>query len=103
MTFAHDAHRDQGWARVVRRVAVLKGVPHLRLLIAIPVYNERGYVDRVLDKIKGFHPDILVVDDGSTDGTREILDARRDIEVIHHPVNRGYGQSLIDAFNYAGA
>ena len=51
----------------------------MRLLIAIPVYNERKYVNPVLDRVKTFHPDILVIDDGSTDGTQDILAARRDI------------------------
>ena len=45
----------------------------MRLLIAVPVYNERKYVGRVLDRIKSFHPDVLVVDDGSTDGTSDVL------------------------------
>jgi dolichol-phosphate mannosyltransferase len=75
----------------------------VRLLIAVPVYNERKYVGPVLDKIKRYHGDILVVDDGSTDGTAEILAARTDVHTIRHPVNRGYGQSLIDAFAWAEA
>jgi dolichol-phosphate mannosyltransferase len=73
----------------------------LRLLITVPVYNERKYVGGVLDKIKRYHGDILVVDDGSTDGTAEVLAARDDVDVLRHPVNRGYGQSLIDAFAWA--
>lgn len=73
----------------------------MRLLIAIPVYNERKYVESVLDKVKRFHSDILVVDDGSTDGTHELLLARKDIRLIRHTANLGYGQSLIDAFAYA--
>lgn len=75
----------------------------MRLLIAVPVYNERKYVGPVLDEIKRFHPDILVVDDGSTDGTGEILAARPDVHTIRHAVNRGYGQSLTDAFAWADA
>jgi dolichol-phosphate mannosyltransferase len=73
----------------------------MRLLIAVPVYNEHKYVGPVLDKIKQFHADILVVDDGSTDGTADILAARSDVHTLRHPVNRGYGQSLIDAFAWA--
>ena len=75
----------------------------MRLLIAIPVFNERKYVEAVLDKVKRFHPDILVIDDGSTDGTVEYLKTRDDIQLICHPENRGYGQSLIDAFKHADA
>jgi glycosyltransferase involved in cell wall biosynthesis len=73
----------------------------LRLLIAIPVYNERKYVEKVLDKVLQFHHQILVIDDGSTDGTGDYLASRSDVQLIRHPVNRGYGQSLIDAFAFA--
>jgi len=73
----------------------------LSILIAIPVYNERKYAGAVLDKIKTFHREILVIDDGSTDGTGEYLAGRSDIQLIRHPENRGYGQSLIDAFKFA--
>ena len=73
----------------------------MRLLIAIPVYNERKYVEKVLDKVLGFHDQVLMIDDGSTDGTGEYLESRPDIRLIRHPENRGYGQSLIDAFAWA--
>jgi dolichol-phosphate mannosyltransferase len=76
----------------------------VQLLIAIPVYNEHKYVRTVLEKVKRYHDDILVIDDGSSDGTGQLLTelaATSDIRLIRHPVNRGYGQSLIDAFCYA--
>jgi dolichol-phosphate mannosyltransferase len=73
----------------------------VRLLIAVPVFNERRYVEPVLDKIHRYCPEILVVDDGSTDGTADVLAARSDIRLIRHGENRGYGQSLIDAFAFA--
>ena len=75
----------------------------MRLLIAIPVFNERKYVEDVLRKVHRFHDQILLVDDGSTDGTAEYLASRSDIHLIRHPENRGYGQSLIDAFTWAEA
>lgn len=75
----------------------------MRLLIAVPVYNEQKYLGFVLDKIKRFHDRILVIDDGSTDATPAILAARDDVYMIRHPVNRGYGRSLIDAFAWADA
>jgi dolichol-phosphate mannosyltransferase len=77
----------------------------VRLLIAIPVYNERKYVETVLGKVRRFHDEILLIDDGSTDGTGELLAglaaSTPGIHLIRHPVNRGYGQSLIDAFCHA--
>jgi len=73
----------------------------VRLLIAVPVFNERRHVEHVLDKIHRYCQEILVVDDGSTDGTADLLAARGDIRLICHGENRGYGQSLIDAFAFA--
>lgn len=76
----------------------------MRLLIAIPVYNERKYLQTVLRQVRQYHDQILVVDDGSTDGTGEVLQglaATSDIRLLRHAINRGYGQSLIDAFRYA--
>jgi dolichol-phosphate mannosyltransferase len=72
-----------------------------RWITALPVYNEVRYVDDVLDTVTRFSPDVLVVDDGSTDGTRELLSARSDISVLTHPQNRGYGAALCSAFEYA--
>jgi glycosyltransferase involved in cell wall biosynthesis len=76
----------------------------LRLLIAIPVYNEIKYVQHVLTKVRTFHDQILVIDDGSTDGTAELLRTLADagqIQLLQHGRNQGYGQSIIDSFDYA--
>lgn len=73
----------------------------MRVLIAIPVFNEEPYVADVLGRILSLGHDVLVVDDGSTDRTPEILAGMPEVNVITHPENRGYGQSLIDAFRYA--
>lgn len=75
----------------------------MRLLIAIPVFNERKYVKGVLDRVSRYCDNILVVDDASTDGTGDLLARRRDIQLIRHETNRGYGRSIIDAFRYADA
>ncbi|QDT06883.1 Undecaprenyl-phosphate mannosyltransferase [Rubripirellula lacrimiformis] len=70
-------------------------------LAALPVYNEVQYVDGVLDEVTRYASDVLVVNDGSSDGTAEVLDRRSDVRVVHHPVNRGYGAALMTAFEYA--
>jgi glycosyltransferase involved in cell wall biosynthesis len=74
-----------------------------RFLTALPVYNEAAHVDAVLDEVLKVTPDVLVVDDGSTDGTGDLLAARAerpdDIRLVRHPVNRGYGAALATAFS----
>ena len=73
----------------------------MKVLIGLPIYNERRYVRRVLDRIAAYGHDMVAVDDGSTDGTGELLAACEDLTVLTHPENRGYGQSLIDIFRHA--
>ena len=72
-----------------------------RYLTALPVFNEVQYVGAVLDEVRRYSPDVLVVDDGSTDGTAEVLDHRNDIFCITHEQNRGYGAALHSAFRHA--
>ncbi len=73
-----------------------------RFLTALPVYNEAAHVMGVLDEVLRHATDVLVVDDGSTDGTAELLAdrvaGRGDIRVVRHAANAGYGAALATAF-----
>lgn len=69
-------------------------------LIALPVFNEVKTVEAVLNEVKRYCDDVLVVDDGSTDGTLDLLSNRNDILLEIHPSNRGYGAALNTAFKY---
>src|SRR3954452_3734895 len=73
----------------------------MRVLTAIPVYNEARHVEAVLREVRRYSPDILIVNDGSTDGTTELLAREPGLHVITHPHNRGYGAALASAFDYA--
>ncbi|HUR54287.1 MAG TPA: glycosyltransferase family 2 protein [Gemmataceae bacterium] len=73
----------------------------MRWLTAIPVYNEAKHVREVLAEVRQYSPHILVVNDGSTDGTAKLLDSERGVYRIDHPTNRGYGAALISAFEFA--
>ena len=73
-----------------------------KFLTALPVFNEVRHVEEVLDEVLRFTPHVLVVDDGSTDGTSRLLadrlERQGDIRVVRHPQNRGYGAALETAF-----
>jgi glycosyltransferase involved in cell wall biosynthesis len=73
----------------------------VRALTALPVYNEVKHVAAVLDEVLRYCRDVLVVDDGSRDGTAELLAARGDVNLATHGKNRGYGAALQTAFDYA--
>lgn len=71
-----------------------------RILVGIPVYNEQRHVMHVLEEIRQYAGDVLVIDDGSTDQTPCLL-AKQPVEVIRHAENRGYGRSMQDMLRWA--
>ncbi len=70
-------------------------------LAALPVFNEEGYVDNVLAEVSKYADNILVVNDGSTDGTMDRLKNWPSVHVVNHEVNKGYGAALKSAFQFA--
>ena len=73
----------------------------MKVLTAIPVYNEVRHVEEVLAEVRRYSPDILVIDDGSTDGTAGLLARQPNLRVVTHARNRGYGAALVSAFDQA--
>jgi glycosyltransferase involved in cell wall biosynthesis len=76
----------------------------MKLSIVIPVYNEKDTILKVLDRIRqvDLPKEMIVVDDSSTDGTREVLQslpASSDLRVIFQPVNKGKGAALRAGFS----
>lgn len=72
----------------------------MRLLTAIPVHNEEKYLEEVLAEVTRYAENVLVVDDGSTDRTPELLRGFAGVQVIRHPRNLGYGAGLRTAFRH---
>jgi glycosyltransferase involved in cell wall biosynthesis len=72
----------------------------MRFLTAIPVYNEERHLESVLNEVRRYSPNILVVNDGSTDRTVELLDRQHDVHIVTRPHNRGYGAALMSAFQW---
>lgn len=76
------------------------------LSVLIPVHNEERTLERVLDAVEG-RPEvseIVLVNDGSTDATKQILEARSfkvPAQVIHHERNRGKGSAIRTAIGAA--
>ena len=73
----------------------------MKISIIIPVYNEVNVLPMVLDRVMkaaipvGCEKEIVIVDDGSTDGTSEVLDRYKDLVIIHHSVeNFGKGAAI---------
>ncbi len=70
----------------------------MRLLTAIPVFNEEATLETVLTEVLRYARDVLVVDDGSTDRTPLLLRSFPTVRTIRHPRNLGYGAGLRTAF-----
>ncbi len=69
----------------------------MKLSVIIPVYNEAKTILEVIQRVKAtaFEKEIIVVDDGSTDGTREILLCQNEgINILLHETNQGKGAAI---------
>lgn len=70
----------------------------MKLSVIIPVYNERTTIALLLQRVRevGLEKEVIVVDDGSTDGTGDILEALRDQidTLLYHNRNRGKGAAI---------
>lgn len=67
--------------------------------VLIPAYNEQNHIGQLLDDVKKYADDILVVDDGSSDDTLAVV-KKAGVEYIEHKVNKGKGASLSDGYRY---
>jgi len=77
----------------------------MKLSVVIPCYNEKELLPQLLSHVKGApvsDKEIILVDDGSTDGTTEIIknSIEKDVSrVIYHPVNMGKGAAIRSGLN----
>lgn len=69
--------------------------------VIVPTYNNHKTLKRVLDSILDFTQNIIIVNDGSTDSTSEILKQYSELTQIHHPKNLGKGRALRNGFRKA--
>lgn len=77
-----------------------------KLSVVIPVYNERRWIREILRRVQAvpIPMEIILVDDFSTDGTRDILkelESEQDIRVFYQPRNQGKGAALREGFSHA--
>lgn len=97
-----DAHMEAQPAKGIRFSYALT------LSVVIPCYNEVTTIEDVLARVRdvGLAHEIVIVDDGSTDGTRDVLarleaEGQSDLRIIYHPKNKGKGAALVTGFKAA--
>ena len=79
----------------------------MNLSVVIPVYNEADNISEILKRVQAqkLANEIVVVDDGSTDGTRNVLkalDGKKKVRVILHERNQGKGAAVVTGIRAAG-
>jgi dolichol-phosphate mannosyltransferase len=77
----------------------------MKLSVIIPVYNEKQTILKIVRKVKavGLEKEILIVDDGSTDGTKEelkSLEGDGEIRIFYHDANQGKGRAIRTALDH---
>ena len=78
----------------------------MKLSVIIPCYNERTTIEAIIGRVYavGLAHEVIVVDDGSTDGTREILRAMPPLDglkIVYHERNQGKGAAVRTGFQHA--
>jgi glycosyltransferase involved in cell wall biosynthesis len=78
----------------------------MNLTVVIPVYNEVNNISEIIRRVQAqkLANEIIVVDDGSTDGTRTVLkelDGKSEIRVILHERNQGKGAAVVTGIKAA--
>ncbi len=81
------------------------------LSVVIPALNERDGIADIIERVLAVRPslreagvddlELIVVDDGSTDGTGEVVARYGEVKLVGHPANRGYGAALKTGFHHA--
>jgi glycosyltransferase involved in cell wall biosynthesis len=89
---------------VCRQLGLYPIPKDLRLSVVIPAYNEKETLEELVRRVRAvpIPKEIILVDDGSTDGTADVLadmEGDRDLRILRHERNRGKGASLRTGFS----
>ena len=80
-------------------------IKNFKLSVVIPAYNEINTIEEIIQRVQAapYNKEIIVVDDGSTDGTSEFLRIlhSKNIRILFHDKNRGKGSALKTGINVA--
>jgi glycosyltransferase involved in cell wall biosynthesis len=107
--FADDAERRDWLLKNLgdtfcRKLGLFRVPETLTVSVVIPVYNERNTIHEILRRVRAvpINKQIIVVDDCSKDGTREVLkkleEQDGDLRVVYHVINQGKGAALRTGF-----
>ena len=89
----------------LRQLGLYQLPPGFKLSVVMPVYNEKATIYEILHRVRAvpIPKEIVIVDDCSTDGTRELLralESEPDVHIVYHERNYGKGAALRTAFSH---
>lgn len=87
----------------MNKTLILQKIKDLNVCVLIPTYNNERTLKRVIDGVLQFTNSVIIVNDGSTDSTAQILKNYSQLEQIHVPENKGKGNALRVGFKKATA
>jgi len=78
----------------------------MNISVIVPVYNECNTIQEIIRRVQatGIPSEIVIVDDGSSDGTRQVLaemDGKENVRVVYHEKNMGKGSAVRTGFTHA--
>lgn len=82
---------------------IRKRFDNLKVCVLIPTFNNDQTLEGVIKGVLAYTNYVVVVDDGSTDATANVLKSFPDISVVHYPANKGKGYALRKGFEKARA
>lgn len=109
----HSSHDDEAMHEILdalkddnlrRQLGIYRVPPDVTLSVVIPVYNEKNTVKDLVERVRSvnINKEIVMVDDFSTDGTREVLPELEgdDLRIYYHDKNQGKGAALRTGFQH---
>ncbi|SNB15199.1 Glycosyl transferase, group 2 family protein [Flavobacterium psychrophilum] len=82
-------------------ISDINSIKSLNYCVIVPTYNNHKTLTRVLDSVLEYTTNVIIINDGSTDSTAEILKKYSNITQIHHSKNAGKGIALQNGFRKA--
>lgn len=83
---------------MTKNLTIAPRMKNLKCGVILPTYNNEKTLKRVIDGILAYTPDLIIVNDGATDSTANILKAYPELTQIHFPKNKGKGAALRAGF-----
>lgn len=84
-----------------QKLLIKQKFKHLKCCVVIPTYNNAKTIEGVIQSTLEYCDDVIVVNDGCTDGTKEIIEKYPQLIVVTHEVNQGKGMGLRNGFKKA--